>query len=70
MPPIDELNMDVTAVPWVPEDMLPHLYSRAAVFVYPSFLEVPPLPPKTVVVCCIVLQCFAVCCSVLQRVAA
>jgi len=51
MPPIDELNMDVTAVAWVPEDMLPHLYSRAAVFVYPSFLEGFGMPPIEAVAC-------------------
>eukprot|EP00277_Geminigera_cryophila_P034533 CAMPEP_0173123078 /NCGR_PEP_ID=MMETSP1102-20130122/54674_1 /TAXON_ID=49646 /ORGANISM="Geminigera sp., Strain Caron Lab Isolate" /LENGTH=315 /DNA_ID=CAMNT_0014030821 /DNA_START=1288 /DNA_END=2232 /DNA_ORIENTATION=- len=43
--------MDVTAVPWVPEDMLPHLYSRAAVFVYPSFLEGFGMPPIEAVAC-------------------
>ena len=46
-----DLDMDVTAVPWVPEDVLPLLYSRAAAFVYPSLMEGFGMPPIEAIAC-------------------
>ena len=51
MPPIDELNMDVTAVEWVPEDILPHLYAKVSVLVYPSHYEGFGMPPLEAAAC-------------------
>ena len=39
MPEDGDLGIDTTAIKGVPEEVLPHIFSRAAALVYPSVYE-------------------------------